>query len=198
MMSKECLCVYFSFLMFFYFIWWSSCKLNHIILPYYLSIYVCRAGLVIGHTGHFPGGPTHFRGWQNVFFFINICQGASRRDSEQPVAHWFVSCIDSVNHPITMRYRRRNEVFCSAPVHTTSDTQRQSDTIPFISMESWRFPATRATASVMHQDEAAFTLAATLSPRAGDEVASGRSHYWLPWQQIRFLALHTNILEAKY
>ncbi len=29
-----------------------------------------------------------------------------------------------------------------SPVHTTSDTQRQSDTIPFISMESWRFPAT--------------------------------------------------------
>ncbi len=25
-------------------------------------------------------------------------------------------------------------------------------------------------------------------PGAGDEVASGRSHYWLPWQQIRFLA----------
>ncbi len=34
-----------------------------------------------------------------------------------------------------------------SPVHTTSDTQRQSDTIPFISMESWRFPATRATVS---------------------------------------------------
>ncbi len=30
----------------------------------------CRAGLVIGHTGHFPGGPTHFRGRQNVFFFF--------------------------------------------------------------------------------------------------------------------------------
>ncbi|KAL0151512.1 hypothetical protein M9458_053164, partial [Cirrhinus mrigala] len=34
------------------------------------------------------------------------------------------------------------------PVHTTRDTQRQSDAIPFISMESWRFPATRATAAV--------------------------------------------------
>ncbi len=39
----------------------------------------------------------------------------------------------------------------SSPVHTTSDTQRQSDTIPFISMESWRFPATRATATVGDQ-----------------------------------------------
>ncbi len=29
---------------------------------------VTRAGLVIGHTGHFPGGPMHFRGRQNVFF----------------------------------------------------------------------------------------------------------------------------------
>ncbi len=47
-------------------------------------------------------------------FFIFFCQGPSRRDSEQPVAHWFVSCIDSVNHPITMRYRQSDEVFCSA------------------------------------------------------------------------------------
>ncbi len=29
-----------------------------------------RAGLVIGHTGHFPRGPTHFRGRQNVFFLL--------------------------------------------------------------------------------------------------------------------------------
>ncbi len=57
-----------------------------------------RAGLVIGHTGHFPGGPTHFRGDIRFFiFYIYICQGPSCRDSEQPVAHWFVSCIDSVN-----------------------------------------------------------------------------------------------------
>ncbi len=28
----------------------------------YVSECVCRAGLVIGHTGHFPGGPTHLRG----------------------------------------------------------------------------------------------------------------------------------------
>ncbi|KAL0148837.1 hypothetical protein M9458_055846, partial [Cirrhinus mrigala] len=35
-----------------------------------------------------------------------------------------------------------------SPVHTTRGTQRQSDAIPFISMESWRFPATRATAAV--------------------------------------------------
>ncbi len=27
-----------------------------------------RAGLVIRHTGHFPGGPTHFRG--DIRFFI--------------------------------------------------------------------------------------------------------------------------------
>ncbi len=34
-----------------------------------------------------------------------------------------------------------------SPIHTTSDTQRQSSTIPFISMESWRFLATQATES---------------------------------------------------
>ncbi len=27
-----------------------------------------RAGLVIGHTGHFPGGPTHFA--DRMFFFF--------------------------------------------------------------------------------------------------------------------------------
>ncbi len=31
---------------------------------------VTRAGLVIGHTGHFPGGSMHFRGRQKVFFFF--------------------------------------------------------------------------------------------------------------------------------
>ncbi len=30
------------------------------------------------------------------------------------MAHWFVSCIDRVNHSITKRYRRSDEVFCSA------------------------------------------------------------------------------------
>ncbi len=69
-----------------------------------------RAGLVIRHTGHFPGGPTHLRGRQNVFVFLPSC-----RDSEQPVAHWFVSCIDSISHPTTKRYRRSDiEVFCFA------------------------------------------------------------------------------------
>ncbi len=38
-----------------------------------------RAGLVIGHTGHFPGGLTHLRGRQKVFFiffyFFTITQG---------------------------------------------------------------------------------------------------------------------------
>ncbi len=53
-------------------------------------------------------------------FFIFYFQGPSRRDSEQPVAHWFVSCIDSVNHPITMRYRRSDEVFCSAYIKIAS------------------------------------------------------------------------------
>ncbi len=52
-----------------------------------------RAGLTIGHI---PGGK---------FIFQNCCQGPSRRDHELLVAHWFVSCIDSVNHSITMRYR---------------------------------------------------------------------------------------------
>ncbi len=52
-----------------------------------------------------------------IYFF---CQGPSRRDNEQPVAHWFVSCIDSVNHPITMRYRRSDEVFCSAYIKIAS------------------------------------------------------------------------------
>ncbi len=38
----------------------------------------CRAGLVIGHSGHFPGGPTHLKGRQNFFFFFlprTITQG---------------------------------------------------------------------------------------------------------------------------
>ncbi len=48
------------------------------------------------------------KGPTECFFFT------SRRDSEQPVAHWFVSCIDSANHPITKRYRRIDEVFFSA------------------------------------------------------------------------------------
>ncbi len=30
------------------------------------------------------------------------------------MAHWFVSCMDRVNHPITKCYRRSDEVFCSA------------------------------------------------------------------------------------
>ncbi len=71
------------------------------------------SGLVIGHTGHFPGGPTHWRGRQNFLLLFFFCQGPSRRDNERPVAHWFVSCIESVNHPITMRYRRSDEVFYS-------------------------------------------------------------------------------------
>ncbi len=71
-----------------------------------------RAGLVIGHTGHFPGGLTHLRGRQKYFFLFVFLP--SRRDSEQPVADWFVSCIDRVNHPITMRYRRSDDIFCSA------------------------------------------------------------------------------------
>ncbi len=50
-------------------------------------------------------GPTDF------FFFL---PRTISRNNEQSVAHWFVSCIDSVNHPITMRYRRSYEVFCSA------------------------------------------------------------------------------------
>ncbi len=54
-----------------------------------------------------------FSQWANIIFFF-FRQGPSRRDNEQLVAHWFVSCIDSVNHPITMRYRRSDEEFCSA------------------------------------------------------------------------------------
>ncbi len=78
-----------------------------------------RAGLVIGHTGHFPGGLTHLRGRQKLFFFL-----PSRRDSEQPVADWFVSCIDRVNHPITMRYRRSDDVFCSAYIKIAGRRRR--------------------------------------------------------------------------
>ncbi len=68
----------------------------------------CRAGLVIGHSGHFPGGPTHLRGRQNVFFFFFAKDHHAGTASSQ----WFVSCIDSVNHPITMRYRWSDKVFC--------------------------------------------------------------------------------------
>ncbi len=39
---------------------------------------------------------------------------------------------------LASKYRESNFV------HTTSDIERQSDIIPLISMESWRFPATRA------------------------------------------------------
>ncbi len=56
--------------------------------------YQSGAGLVIGHTWHFPGGPTHWRGRQ-IFFF---CQGPSHRDNEQSVAHWFA--------PFTQRFRK--------------------------------------------------------------------------------------------
>ncbi len=71
------------------------------------AVHVNRAGLVIGGIpGIFPVG-RRTEGADRIFFF---CQGPSRRDNEQPVAHWFVSCIDSVNHPITMRYRRSDEV----------------------------------------------------------------------------------------
>ncbi len=36
----------------------------------------------------------------------------------------------------------------------------------------------------------------TLLPGAGDEVASGRSHYWLPGQRIRFLEAVLSVCEA--
>ncbi len=66
-----------------------------------------RAGLVIGHTEHFPGGPTHLRGRQsNIFHFLAITQG--QQAASLCFAHCFVSCIDSVNPPITMRYRQRH------------------------------------------------------------------------------------------
>ncbi len=87
--------------------------------PAFLSWVCIRAGLVIGHTGHFPGGPTHLMGREFYLFFF-FCQGPSRTDSEQPVAHWFVSCIDCINHPITTRYRRNDEVFCSAYIKIAS------------------------------------------------------------------------------
>ncbi len=41
---------------------------------------VSRAGLVIGHNELFPGGPTHFRGRQNIIFF---CHGSSGTASSQ-------------------------------------------------------------------------------------------------------------------
>ncbi len=36
------------------------------------------------------------------------------------MAHWFVSCIDCIKHPITTRYRRSDEVFCSAYIKIAS------------------------------------------------------------------------------
>ncbi len=72
-----------------------------------------RAGLVIGHTGHFPGGPTHWRGRQNVFcFFLFFLPLQGQRAASGPLV--CLLYIDRVNHPITMRYRRSDEVFCSA------------------------------------------------------------------------------------
>ncbi len=53
----------------------------------------------------------------------------------------------SESHLNIFSARRTMICLSLSPVHTTSDTQWQSDTIPLISMESWRFPATRATVS---------------------------------------------------
>ncbi len=41
------------------------------------------------------------------------------------MAHWFV-CIDRVNHPITMGYRRSDEVFCSAYIKIAFFNQEQA------------------------------------------------------------------------
>ncbi len=70
-----------------------------------------RARLVIGHTGHFPGGPTHWRGRQNFFFSLprTITQG--QRAASGPLVcllYW------QRKHLIIKRYRRSDEVFCSA------------------------------------------------------------------------------------
>ncbi len=92
-----------------------SCNSAHILG---LHVHSSRVGLVIGHTGHFPGGLTHLRGRQKFFFFFfTITQG-------QPVADWFVSCIDRVNHPITMRCRRSDDVFCSAYIKIAGRRRR--------------------------------------------------------------------------
>ncbi len=79
------------------------------------------ATIVLDHVQGWTGNRAYraFSRWADALkgpteFFFFFCQGPSRRDNEQSVAHWFVSCIDSVNHPITMRYRQSDEVFCSA------------------------------------------------------------------------------------
>ncbi len=42
-----------------------------------------RAGLVIGHTGHFPGGLTHLRGRQK--FFVFFYHHAGTASSQWPI-----------------------------------------------------------------------------------------------------------------
>ncbi len=44
----------------------------------------------------------HLRGRQNVVVVVFFAKDHHARDSKQPVAHWFVSCIDSVNR--AMKY----------------------------------------------------------------------------------------------
>ncbi len=82
-----------------------------------------------------------FKGPTECFNFF--CQGPSRRDNEQPVAHWFVSCIDSVNHPITMRYRQSDEVFCSAYKDRLTSTS-SSSSCPMLSQQLYQEQACSA------------------------------------------------------
>jgi len=56
-------------------------------------------------------------------------------------------CFSTAEGAVVIRMLRNSESFWS-PVHTASDTQQQSDKIPFISMERWRHPATQATLTV--------------------------------------------------
>ncbi len=62
----------------------NGCVKEHFIaqrLPYHGSGDI-RAGLVIGHTGHFPGGLTEYI-YVLIFLFI-FCQGPSR-SSQWPI-----------------------------------------------------------------------------------------------------------------
>ncbi len=71
----------------------------------YIYIYIYIQGW-IGNRAY-----RHLFRWADAFKTESFIFFAITRDSRQQVAHWFVSCIDSVNHPITMRYRRSDEYF---------------------------------------------------------------------------------------
>ncbi len=51
---------------------------------------LARAGLVIGHIGDFPSGPTHLRGRQNVFLFVCLFVFAKDHHAGTASSQWHI------------------------------------------------------------------------------------------------------------